>query len=75
MYIQHILRMPMSWLQDTGILRKLALDEYNPPPPDPLPTIRVNEPLTVYQLGTAAMVCAAGLVTAAIAFLGELIFG
>ena len=67
-------RMPMMWLQDTGILRKLALDQYNPPPPEPLPKIRVNEPLTVYQLGTAAMVNAAGLVVASLAFLGELCF-
>ena len=70
-----MLRMPMSWLQDTGTLRKLAHDQYNPPPPDPLPKIRIKKPLTVYQLGTAAMVCAGGLGIAALAFLGELIFG
>ena len=67
--------MPMSWLQDTGVLMKLVSDENNPPPPDPLPTIRVNEPLTVYQLGTAAMVCAAGLLIGSATFLVELCFG
>ena len=67
--------MPIMWLQDTGILRKLILDQYNPPPPDPLPKIRILKPLTVQQLGTAAMVAAGGFVIGALVFLGELCFG
>ena len=59
------------WLQDTGILRKLYLDEAKPPPPNPLPKNRTNQPLTIQQLGTAAMVAVGGYIIAAFAFLGE----
>ena len=50
------------WLQNTGILDKLFNRVLAPPPFQPLPKLRVNEPLNLDQLGTAAMVMAAGMI-------------
>ena len=60
------------WLQNTGILDKLFNRVLDPPPFQPLPKLRVNEPLNLDQLGTAAMVMAAGMIISSIVFLGEL---
>ena len=60
------------WLQNTGILDKLFNRVLDPPPYQPLPKLRVNEPLNLDQLGTAAMVMAAGMIISSIVFLGEL---
>ena len=60
------------WLRDTGILKKLWADELNAPIHVPEPKVRVNEPLDVYQVGTAFIIEAGGLVLALLGFLLEL---
>ena len=62
----------MMWLQDAGILKKLADDALNPPTAISDPKVRVNEPLTLEQLGGAVVAQVAGLACAIIAFVGEL---
>ena len=62
----------MMWLQNTGILDKMFYRVLNPPFEIPLPKVRANEPLNLDQLGTAAMVMAAGMIISSIVFLGEL---
>ena len=63
--------MPIMWLQDTGILKKLYLSQAKPPTPNPLPKYSINEKLTIEQLGIAAMVAVGGYIIAFFAFLGE----
>ena len=63
------------WLQNTGILDKLFNRVLNPPFEIPLPTVRIDEPLNMDQLGTAAMVMAAGMIISSVVFLGELCCG
>ena len=48
------------WLQDTGILKKLRDDELNARIPIPDPIVRVNQALTIYQLGIALVIQAVG---------------
>ena len=60
------------WLQDTGILKKLRDDELNAPIPIPDPKVRVNQPLTFYQIGIALVIQAIGLCIAIAAFAAEL---
>ena len=60
------------WLQNTGILEKLFKSVLDPPPFEPLSKLRINEPLNLNQVGTAAMVMAFGMIVSLILFLGEL---
>ena len=60
------------WLQDTGILKKLRDDELNAPVPIPDLKVRVNQPLTFYQIGIALVVQVVGLCIAIAAFAAEL---
>ena len=65
----------MMWLQNTGLLDKFFDEVLNPPVPIPQKLLRVNEPLNVQQLGTAAMVMLAGMIASALFFLVELCCG
>ena len=61
-------------LRDSGILDKLYRDALNAPIIIPAPKVRVNQPLNIYQLGTAFMVVAGGLILGIMAFLAERYF-
>ena len=61
-------------LRDSGILNMLYDHALNAPVMIPYPKVRVNQPLNLYQLGTAFMVVAGGLVLGILAFLAELFF-
>ena len=61
-------------LRDSGILNMLYDHALNAPVMIPYPKVRVNQPLNLYQLGTAFMVMAGGLVLGILAFLAELYF-
>ena len=71
-YLQDLFQNSTMWLRDTGILNKLWADELNAPIHVPDPKVRVNEPLDVYQVGTAFIIEAGGLVLALLGFLLEL---
>ena len=60
------------WLQDTGILAKLRDNELNAPTKIPLPRVKINQPLTIYQLATAFVFATFGIVLSVSVFLGEL---
>ena len=61
------------WLQDTGVLIKLRDSELKAPNKIPLPRVKLNEPLTVFQLATAFIFAAFGLVLSVSVFLMELV--
>ena len=63
------------WLQDTGILAKLRDNELNAPTKIPLPRVKINQPLTIYQLATAFVFATFGIVLSVSVFLGELVTG
>ena len=65
----------MMWLQNTGLLDKFFIEALNPPVPIPQKLLRVNEPLNLQQLGTAAMVMLAGMIVSALFFFIELCSG
>ena len=62
---------PIMWLQNTGLLDKFFLEALSPPHEKPLKKIRMNEPLVIQQIATAAIVMLAGLSLASLVFLGE----
>ena len=59
-------------LRAAGILDKLKYDAMKPPFVIPYPKVRVDQPVTIYQLATAFIAQAAGLSAAILAFFGEL---
>ena len=61
------------WLRDTGMLNKMRDDELNAPFHVPDPKVRVNEPLTLNQVGIAFIVEAGGLIIGLLCFLLELV--
>ena len=61
-------------LRDSGILNMLYEHALNAPAIIPYAKVRVNQPLNLYQLGTAFMVMAGGLVLGIVAFLVERYF-
>ena len=61
------------WLQDTGVLIKLRDSELKAPNKIPLPKVKFNEPLTVFQLATAFIFAAFGLVLSVSLCLMELV--
>ena len=61
------------WLQDTGILIKLRDDESNAPNPIPRPKVKFNQPLSIFQLATAFMLMAAGMLISFSVFFMELL--
>ena len=63
------------WLQNTGLLDRFFIDVLNPPREIPLKRIRINEPLNMQQLATAAIVMWSGIVICSFIFLGELCCG
>ena len=63
------------WLQDTGILAKLRDNELNAPTKIPQPRVKINQPLTIYQLATAFVFAMFGIVLSVSVFLGELVTG
>ena len=62
------------WLQDSGILKKLIYDELRAPNQIPLPKVKHNQPLSIYQLATA-LYALLGIVASLLAFCLELIKG
>ena len=61
------------WLQDTGILTKLRDDELKAPNPIPLQRVKFNQPLTFFQLATAFLLVAVGVVISLCLFVMELL--
>ena len=59
------------WLRDSGILNKLYDHELNTTVEKPDPKVRVNKPLNIYQLATAFIVVAVGLIVGILAFFVE----
>ena len=67
--------MPIMWLQDTGILKKLYEDELNAPWKIPLPQVKIEEAITISQLATAFMLAVLGISVSIIIFLIEVFVG
>ena len=63
------------WLQDTGILIKLRDDELKAPIPIPRPKIKLKQPFSIFQLATAFLWMAAGMLISISAFFVELLNG
>ena len=60
------------WLQDSGILKKLIIDELRAPVPIPLPKIKVNQPLSISQLAAVFFFATFGIMASILAFLAEI---
>ena len=60
------------WLQDTGILHKLAYDVLNPPILIPDMKVRYNQPLNLKQLGITGIMILIGLFISLTVFLREI---
>ena len=59
------------WLRDTGILTRLRALELDAPVAIPYPQMRVDQPLNLYQLGSAFLAFALGLAVSILTFLTE----
>ena len=59
------------WLRDTGILAKLRALELDAPVAIPYPQVRVDQPLNLYQLGSAFLAFIIGLVISVAALMAE----
>ena len=62
-------------LGDTGVLRKMELDVLSPDLYVPDPKVRYNTPISIYEMGTAFMAEAVGIVLGILCFLAELCKG
>ena len=60
------------WLRDTGILGRLRDLELDAPVAIPYPQVRVDQPLNLYQLGSAFLAFIMGIAVSTTAFLTEL---
>ena len=63
----------ISWLQDTGILKKTKGDELKAPNPRPLAKLKINQPLSIHQLASAFLLEVSGIVISILAFSVELL--
>ena len=59
------------WLRDTGILTRIRALELDAPVAIPYPQVRVDQPLNLYQLGSAFLAFFLGLAISIITFLTE----
>ena len=62
-------------LGDTGVLRKMEFDVLSPDLYVPDPKVRYNTPISIYEMGTAFMAEAVGIVLGILCFLAELCKG
>ena len=62
-------------LRDNGVLRKMEYDVMNPELMKPDPKVRYNTPISIYEMGTAFMVEAVGILAGIVCFLVELCKG
>ena len=62
------------WLRDTGILSRLRSLELDAPIAIPYPKVRVDQPLNMYQLGSAFLAFIVGLFISIAAFMSEIRF-
>ena len=62
------------WLRDTGILSRLRSLELEAPMAIPYPKVRVDQPLNMYQLGSAFLAFIMGVVISIAAFMSEIRF-
>ena len=71
--LQDIFKPTIMWLQDTGILIKLKDDQLIAPNPIPRPKVKFNQPLSIFQLATAFLLMAAGMLISMSVFFIELL--
>ena len=67
------MKLDISWLQDTGILKKTKGDELKAPNPKPLPKLKINQSLSIHQLASAFILEVSGIVTSIVVFTVELL--
>ena len=60
------------WLRDTGVLGKMKDDELDAPMPIPDPKIKVNEHISVEQIGIGVIIYSVGMILSLLFFIGEL---
>ena len=60
------------WLRDTGVLGKMKDDELDAPMPIPDPKIKVNERISVEQIGIGVAIYSVGMLLALLFFISEL---
>ena len=60
------------WLRDTGVLGKMRDDELSAPMPIPDPKIKVDERISVEQLGIGIAIYSVGMTLSLLFFIGEL---
>ena len=70
--LQELLHNITFRLQDSGILLKLKSDALNAPLPVSDPKVRVNQPLSVWQMSTALFIQMTGILLGMLAFFMEL---
>ena len=59
------------WLRDTGILGKMKDDELDAPTPIPDPKIKVNERMSIEQIGIGIAIYSIGMLLSLLFFIGE----
>ena len=60
------------WLRDTGVLGKMRDDELSAPMPIPDPKIKVDERISVEQLGIGIAIYSVGMTLSLLLFISEL---
>ena len=70
--LQKLFENATIWLRDTGILNKIKDDELNAPVKIPRRKIKIDQPLSIYEMTPAFLIVLPGLSLAVIAFAGEL---
>ena len=70
--LQKLFENATIWLRDTGILNKIKDDELNAPVKIPRRKIKIDQPLSIYEMTPAFLIVLPGLSLAIIAFAGEL---
>ena len=71
-HLQKLFENATIWLRDTGILNKIKDDELNAPVKIPRRKIKIDQPLSIYEMTPAFLIVLPGLSLAIIAFAGEL---
>ena len=60
------------WLRDTGVLGKMRDDELSAPIPIPAPKIKVDERISVEQIGIGIVIYSVGMTLSLLFFIREL---
>ena len=71
-YFQNLLNNSTQWLRDTGVLAKLTDDELNAPVPIPDPKLRIDQPISIKELGIAFAGYSVGMALALFYIIWEL---